>query len=140
MEPVNAGPHNTLPTEQQIRLAIASWFRGGPSTSLLVSVLRREMATLDESTDVAKRLSSSMADGFLHVLTDGVIASSLELSRAVGHVSQTREEDEAKSPNPPIGSIEWHRRAAEKAQRNAWAENPYKNWKWEKPVKQRRGL
>lgn len=133
-------PHNTLPSAEQIRVAISSWFRGGPSTNLIVNVLRREAATLDESADVAERLSRSMADGFLHVLTDQIVASSLEASRAVGQVRQAREGDEAKSPNPPIGSDEWHRRAAERAARNAWAGNPWKTWTWEKPAKQRRAL
>jgi hypothetical protein len=85
---------------------------------------------------VAQRISERMVLGKSFVSKE-VVTEQLEIVRAVAASLHSKEEAEAKSPNPPIGSEEWHRRATERAQRNAWAENPYKNWQWEKPAKQK---
>jgi hypothetical protein len=132
-------PGNTLPSAEQIRLAIYRWWPGGGRCNLIVNVLRREGATASEAVLVAGKLAERTAQG-KSFLSDEVVSEHLEMVRAVAAASSDKEEQDAKSPTPSIGSAEWHRRAAEKAVKNAWAENPYKSWKWEKPAKQRRGL
>lgn len=149
-------PHSGLPSAEQIRLAIDTWFRGGGTTNLIVNVCRREQASLAEAAMLAERLGRRIASG-KDFVNDDVVSAQLEAVRAVVLSQEEATASEAKSPNPSIGSVEWHRRATERALRN-WqavfpgeplpdrdeAERRYREHaygqKWEKPAKQRRGV
>jgi hypothetical protein len=110
-------PHNTLPSADQIRLAISSYFRGGGTTNLIVNVCRREAATTTEAQQVASRLAKRFADGKTFV-SDEVVVEHLEIVRAVAATAQDTEDREAKSPTPPIGSAAWHAHALRVYQRS----------------------
>jgi hypothetical protein len=110
-------PHNTLPSAEQIRLAINTWFRGGGTTNLVINVCRREQATLAEAAALAERLGHRIANG-KDFINDDVVSQQLEAVRAVVLSKEEATASEAKSPSPPIGSVEWHRRAAERALRS----------------------
>jgi hypothetical protein len=108
---------SSLPNAEQIRIAIGTWFRGGGTTNLIVNVCRREMATLAESAALAERLGHRIANG-KDFINDEVVSQQLEAVRAVVLSLEEKSENQAKSPNPPVGSDEWHRRASERAVRS----------------------
>lgn len=113
-------PRNTLPSAEQLRLAVGQWWKGGGITNLIVNVLRREAATVTEATAVAESLGRKASSDHPYI-SDDVVTEHLERVRAVAHSQEKSLEEQAKSPSPPVGSAEWHRRATERALRN-WGE------------------
>jgi hypothetical protein len=105
--------HSTLPSTEQIRIAIQDFYRGGGTTNLIVNVCRREMATIEEASRLAEQLASRAAAGRTYV-TDDVVTECLEAIRA----ADAWRDDARARITTGIGSPEWHKQATERAKRN----------------------
>lgn len=90
-------PRVGLPSAEMVRMAISAWWRGGGTANLIVNVLRRGEADLDEAQAVAQRLAESAER--LNFISDRNIEEALEAVRAVGHAKRIRRQSRGKDPD-----------------------------------------
>lgn len=73
-------PTVSLPSREQIERAIAEWWSGGGTSRILVDVLRREGATVNEAKQLASRMAAR-AEATSYISGE-VIGEQLEMLRA----------------------------------------------------------
>lgn len=91
------GNLNTLPSAEQVRLAIRAWWPEGGLSNLIVNVLRRVGANLDEAQAVAQRLAES-ADR-RSFFDDRNVEEAFEMVRASAHVKAIRKRSTVSDPD-----------------------------------------
>lgn len=132
-----------LPSREEIKLAIAPWWRGGGVAEMLIDALRGAMADVSAAQVAAPKLVDLAERGY-HI-TRAMVDEEVEKALAISDRHKQHGREDAKSPNPLIGGDEWIRRATARAMKSEEAfvahggyHAAVKAVKWEKPAKQRK--
>jgi hypothetical protein len=91
-------PRNTLPSAEELRAVVAPWWPEGGLAQLIVSVLRRTRANVEEAQQVAERLAESAENG-LRFITDSRVEETWEMVVAARTVRKHREKSHGKDPD-----------------------------------------
>jgi hypothetical protein len=103
---VTSTPHVDLPSREDLKRAIRPWWSGGGTAEVLVDLLRREEAELDEARELAAKVAELTDKGY-RVGPD--MAASIFADQRSAIERRRREEGNVKAtPSQKYRGLSWH--------------------------------